>query len=145
MKFGALATWVLIALMGGYLLVTWIVNGGLRPRAGERPARFAPQLILGHAGLAAAGLVVWIGYLLAGDSRLAWTALGVLVVVAVLGATMFGLWIRAGHGRSRGRHVAGPRHAAEDHFPPPAVLGHGVFAIATVTLVLLTALRSLTA
>jgi hypothetical protein len=38
--------------------------------------------------------------------------------------------------------VAGPRHAAEDHFPPPAVLGHGVFAVATVALVLMTALRA---
>jgi hypothetical protein len=63
--------------------------------------------------------------------------------VAVLGATMFGLWLRGG--RQRGRHAYvptyAPRHAAEDHFPPPAVLGHGVFAVATVVLVLLTALR----
>jgi hypothetical protein len=53
---------------------------------------------------------------------------------------MFGLWLRAGHGRPRGRHVAGPRHAAEDHFPPPAVIVHGVFAVSTVALVLVTAL-----
>lgn len=142
MRFVALATWVLAALMGGYLLATWLVNGGLRRKVGEGQSRFAPPLILGHAGLAAAGLLVWIGYLTVDDNRLAWTALGVLVVVALLGATMFGLWLRAGHGRSRGRHVAGPRHAAEDHFPPPAVLGHGLFAVATVALVLVIAVQT---
>jgi len=61
---------------------------------------------------------------------------------AVLGFTMFGLWLRAGHGKPRGRHAYLPRHAAEDHFPPPAVLGHGVFAVATVVLVLFTAIRT---
>jgi hypothetical protein len=32
-------------------------------------------------------------------------------------------------------------HAAEDHFPPPAVLAHGLAAVTTVVLVLLTALQ----
>ena len=140
MRFAALATWVLAALLGGYLFATWVANGGLRRRDGERPSRFAPPLIFGHAGLAATGLVVWIVYLVLGRSTLAWSALGVLVLVATLGGTMFGLWLRAGHGQPRGRHAAGPRHAAEDHFPPPAVLVHGLFAVSTVALVLVTAL-----
>jgi len=142
MRFAALATWVLAALMGGYLLATWIANGGLRPRAGEEPSRFAPQLIFGHGGLAATGLAVWVGYLVLGTSALAWSALGVLAVVAALGATMFGLWLRGGHGRPRGRHVAGPQHAGEGHFPPPAVLVHGLFAVSTVGLVLVTVLQA---
>jgi hypothetical protein len=90
--------------------------------------------------LAASGLLVWIGYLLAGGVQVAWAAFAVLLMVVPLGATMFGLWIRAGHGRPRGKHAFRPRHAAEDHFPPPAVLGHGVLAVTTVVLVLLTAL-----
>lgn len=142
MRFAALVTWVLAALMGGYLLATWIANGGLRPRFGDQPSRFGPQLIFGHGGLAATGLVVWISYLVLGTSALAWSAVAVLVLVATLGATMFGLWLRAGHGQPRGRHVAGPRHAAEDHFPPPAVLVHGLFAVATVGLALTTALQA---
>jgi len=135
MRFAALVTWVLAALMGGYLLATWLANGGLRPRGDKRPSRFAPPLILGHGGLAAVGLLVWISYLFVGASALTWAALAVLALVATLGATMFGLWLRAGHGRPAGRHVAGPRHAAEDHFPPPAVLVHGMFAVTTVALV----------
>ena len=142
MRFAALTTWVLAALFGGYLLATWVANGGLRPRDGDRPSRFAPQLIFGHGGLAATGLAVWVSYLVWRMPVLAWSALGVLALVATLGATMFGLWLRAGHGLPRGRHVAGPRHAAEDNFPPPAVLVHGLFAVTTVALALVTALQS---
>jgi hypothetical protein len=141
MTIAALITWLLAALMGGYLLATWIANGGLRRRGGAQPSRFAPQLILGHGGLAAVGLVIWVVYLVAATSVLAWAALADLVLVAVLGATMFGLWLKTGHGRSRGRHASVPRHAAEDHFPPPAVLTHGLFAVTTVGLVLVTALQ----
>jgi hypothetical protein len=135
----ALVTWLLAALMGGYLLRTWLVNGGWRTRHEVQRSRFAPTLILGHGGLAASGLAVWILYLIIDAVPLAWVAVVVLLPVAALGFTMFGLWVRAGHGKPRGRHAYVPRHAAEDHFPPPAVLTHGVFAVATVVLVLLTA------
>jgi hypothetical protein len=140
-RIAGLVTWLVAALIGSYLLLTWLRNGGLRRRQEARQSRFAPPLIFGHAALAASGLGVWIAYLVAHIRTLAWTAFAVLVPVALLGATMFGLWIRAGHGRPRGRHAYVPRHAAEDHFPPPAVLAHGLAAVTTVVLVLLTALQ----
>ena len=130
-------TWLLTALVGIYLLRTWIVNGGLRARTAAESSRFKPVLIFGHGGLAATGLVVWIVYLFVG-APLAWIAVAVLVPVAGLGFTMFGLWLRA-RAQVRGRHAYVPRHAAEDNFPPPAVLAHGLFAVTTVVLVLLTA------
>jgi hypothetical protein len=65
----------------------------------------------------------------------------ILLPVATLRSTMFGLWLRSGRARSPSRHAYTPRHAAKDHFPPPAVLGHGLFAVATGVLVLLTALQ----
>ena len=139
MTIAALVTWLLAALVGSFLLRTWLVNGGLRNRHDAQRSRFAPILIFGHGGLAAWGLAVWIGYLTVGVGPLAWVAVAVLVPVAMLGFTMFGLWLRAGHGRARGRHAYVPRHAAEDNFPPPAVLAHGIFAVATVVLVLATA------
>jgi hypothetical protein len=142
MSLGALATWIMAALLGSYLFATWIAYGGLRPRAGDRGSRFAPLLIFSHVGLAVIGLAVWIGYLRVRTTALAWAAFTVLVLVAALGSMMFGLWLRGEHGRSRGQHVLGPRHAAEDHFPPPAVLAHGAFAVTTVVLVLITALRA---
>jgi hypothetical protein len=137
----ALVTWLLAALVGAYLLRTWLVNGGWRTRKEAQRSRFAPALILGHGGLAALGLLVWISYLVTRTVSLAWVTVAIQLPVVVLGATMFGLWLRAGHGKPRGRHAYVPRHAAEDHFPPPAVLGHGVFAVATVVLVLFTAIR----
>jgi manganese efflux pump family protein len=137
-----LVTWVLAATVGGYLLCTWILNGGLRRGGGDRTSRFAPQLILGHAALAAVGLGIWVAYLVGATSVLAWAALADLVVVAALGVTMFGLWLRSGRGRPRGRHAAVPRHAAEDHFPPPAVVAHGLFAVTTLALVLVSALQA---
>ena len=140
MRIAALITWLLTASFGAYLLRTWVTHGGLPSRRRAQETRFSPILILGHGGLAASGLLVWIGYLLAGGVQVAWAAFAVLLMVVPLGATMFGLWIRAGHGRPRGKHAFRPRHAAEDHFPPPAVLGHGVLAVTTVVLVLLTAL-----
>jgi hypothetical protein len=142
MRYAALVTWVVAALIGSYLLATWIANGGLRPRGDDQRSRFAPQLIFGHGGLAATGLAVWITYLVVGNGALAWSALAILALVATLGATMFGLWLRANHSQPGGRHSAGPRHAAEDHFPPPAVMVHGLFAVTTVALVLVTALRA---
>lgn len=141
MRIAALITWLLTALVGAYLLGTWLTHGGLLSRRGAEGSRFSPILIFGHGGLAACGLLVWIGYLFAGAAPVAWAAFAVLLMVAPLGATMFGLWIRAGHGVPRGRHAFRPRHAAEDHFPPPAVLSHGLFAVTTLVLVLLTALR----
>jgi hypothetical protein len=140
-RVAALVTWLLAALVGAYLLRTWLVNGGWRTRKLAQRSRFAPGLIFGHGGLAAVGLLVWISYLATRAVPLAWVTVAVQLPVVVLGFTMFGLWLRAGHGKPRGRHAYVPRHAAEDHFPPPAVLGHGVFAVATVVLVLFTAIR----
>lgn len=139
MTIAVVVTGLLAALVGGYLLTIWVADGGLRPRARDRTSRFSAPMILGHGTLAASGLGVWVAYLVVGTRVLAWTAVGVLVAAALLGATMFGLWISAGHGRSQGRHARQPRHAAEDRFPPPAVLGHGVFAAATVVLAVVSA------
>lgn len=138
MSIAAVITWVLAASLGGFLLTTFVANGGLQKDTAGRASRFAPPLILGHAGLAAVGLLIWIWYLVSGAKALPWVALGVLVCVAALGLTMFGFWFAAGN-VSRGRHAHTPRHAAEDRFPPPAVFAHGLFAVSTVVLVLLTA------
>jgi hypothetical protein len=145
MSIAALIAWVVTAAGGFVLLGTWIAHGGVRA---PRTSHFPPAVIFGHFALAAAGLVVWIIYLIAGTTVLAWVALGLLAVVAILGFTMFARWIpvyrapatvTAGMG-GPGAAPAGDRAPAERHFPVVVVGAHGVLAVATVVLVLLSAL-----
>ena len=125
MAIAALVTWLVTALGGFVLLATWISRGGHR----GSETRLAPGLVFGHFGLAVAGLVLWIIYLVAGSGALAWIAFVVLLPVALLGFTMFARWLSS-------RRTA----AVESHFSLPLVLGHGLFAATTLVLVLLTAL-----
>jgi hypothetical protein len=128
MGVAALIVWVATALGGFTLLGMWLRAGGARAAtAGGPTTRLAPPLILGHFGLAAGGLVLWIVYLAVDRTGLAWAALAVLVVVAGLGDVMFARWLRA-------------PGDVERTFPRPLVFGHGLLAVTTVVLVLLTAL-----
>jgi hypothetical protein len=90
--------------------------------------------------LAAIGLVVWIVYLVNDSEALAWLAFAILAVVAVLGWTMFAIWARRRQAETSGAEGAAPGRPAEQHFPVPIVALHGVGAVTTVVLVLLTAL-----
>jgi manganese efflux pump family protein len=136
MEIAALVTWIVAALGGFALLGMWLRGGGSSGTAGAA-SRFRPPLIFGHFLLAAIGLVLWIIYLVNDSDGLAWTATVVILVVAVLGFTMFGRWV-AGGGLRRGAEAdAAP---PEQHFPVALVIGHGLFAATTVVLVLLTVL-----
>src|SRR5919206_3475307 len=92
MGIAALIAWVLTAGGGFVLLGRWIAAGGLRQQA-DRATRFPAGLVFGHFALAAAGLVLWIVYLLLDADPLTWVALAVLVLVALLGFTMFSRWL----------------------------------------------------
>lgn len=150
MDIAALILWILTAGGGFYLLATWIAKGGARP-APAGGSRFPPALIFGHFLLAAAGLVVWIIYVVNDKDALAWTAFVLLAVVALLGFTMLARWIptyrshsvtaATGAGSAGTRSVAAPADGpAERHFPVAIVAGHGLLAASTLVLVLLTAL-----
>ncbi|MFE3025661.1 hypothetical protein [Nocardia tengchongensis] len=142
MAIAALITWLLTAAGGFVLLGTWIAKGGVRePRTSHLP----PPVIFGHFLLAAIGLVLWIIYLVVDSDALAWVAFGLLVPVAALGFVMLLRWIpvyrAARTADAEPAPVSIPGHEpAERHFPVLIVGGHGVFAVITVVLVLLTAL-----
>ncbi|HET6985491.1 MAG TPA: hypothetical protein VFI00_02710 [Kribbella sp.] len=149
MGIAALITWLIAALGGFYLLYTWISNGGPRKPSASR---FPPALIFGHFALAAIGLVVWIIYLIVDNDTLAWIAFVLLVPVVLLGLTMQVRWLPTYRARTAAAATTGsaanpavePAAAdvpAERHFPVAVVGGHGLFAVATVVLVLLTALE----
>ena len=140
MKWAALITWVITAGGGFVLLPIWLMRGGMRQQQ-EAGNRIRPPLILSHFLLAAGGLVVWIIYLAAGKDALAWIAFAILAVVAALGWTMFAIWFRRRQTRTGGTEIAAPGLPAEQHFPVAVVGLHGLLAVTTVVLVLLSALE----
>jgi hypothetical protein len=138
MKWAALIAWVITAGGGFVLLSIWLMRGGMRQQ--EAANRIRPPLILSHFLLAAGGLVVWIIYLINDKDALAWIAFAILAVVAVLGWTMFAIWLRRRQARVGGTEIAAPGVPAEQHFPLSVVTLHGLLAVTTIVLVLLTAL-----
>jgi manganese efflux pump family protein len=131
MSVAALVTWVLTAGGGFVLLVLWLKNGGMAQR---EKGRIRPAIILTHFALAAAGLVLWIVYVANDSSTVAWVAFGLLVVVALIGFTMLGIWLSQRRGAA-----ALPSPAAEQRFPVAIVGLHGLLAATTLVLVFLAA------
>jgi hypothetical protein len=147
MAVAALITWLLTAVGGFVMLGIWISKGGARaPRTTHLP----PPVIFAHFGLAAAGLVIWIIYLVANTKALAWTAFVLLVPVALLGFFMLARWIPTYRGSRHAVAVGGGTDvqaatttaAPERHFPVPVVAGHGLLAVTTALLVLLAAIKA---
>jgi len=131
MDWAALITWVLTAGGGFVLLVLWLKNGGMQQRSS---GKIRPAVILGHFALAATGLVLWIVYLASDSSTVAWIAFALLVVVALIGFTMLGIWLSQRRGGA-----AVPSPAAEQRFPVAIVGLHGLLAATTLVLVFLAA------
>jgi hypothetical protein len=160
MRFVALIVWFVTALWGLYMLAVWLIENDAT-RQGNAASRLPIPVILAHVGLAVTGLVVWVAYLLLDRPVLAWTAVGILVGIALLGLAMFARWIPvyrmadddvrvpvgatvgATAAATAGGTLAGrsPRELpAEGSFPLLIVLAHGAFAVSTVVLVVLSAL-----
>jgi len=139
MEWAALIAWVATAGGGFVLLAIWLSRGGMQ-QGREPGSRIRPLLILSHFLLAAAGLVVWIVYVASDKDALAWIALAMLAVVAILGWTMFAIWYQRRQTRGSVGLAVDPGTPAEQHFPVPIVALHGAGAVTTVVLVLLTAI-----
>ncbi|HUD76362.1 MAG TPA: hypothetical protein VMR00_00790 [Streptosporangiaceae bacterium] len=165
MSLFALATWIIAAGGGLYLLSIWLIEYDKDFQAAAA-TRLPPAVLAAHVLLAASGLAIWISYLIDDADSVAWTALAALVLAAMLGLVMAVRWVgvyRAGRAAAReaaDRPPAARRHLTlvtgdtpvavlqqapdagppERNFPLPVVIAHGAFAAATLTLVLLTAL-----
>ena len=166
MTVAALIAWLLTAVLGLYMFAIWLIedDGSVD---GKSYRRLRAPVVFGHAGLAVTGLGVWFVYIYVNLSRLAWITILILLLVAILGVFMFTRWIpvhrmarnnpvlpsrqevslgsrRAGTGYARGLGYGpdGPFPEieplpAEHNFPLPVVLLHGVFAVTTLTLVVI--------
>ena len=166
----ALLTWVVTALGGLFLIAIWLIEYDpdfQRAAATRLPV----PVISGHAMLAICGLATWVTYLITDEDQFAWVTLAILAAVVSLGMTMATRWVvvyrttakparrrvaaaavvpggaavaghlGAGHlgaGDERAREFLVP---PERHFPVSVVIGHGIFALTTVVLVLLTTLN----
>ena len=165
MAVAALFTWLLTAGLGLYMFAIWLIedDGSID---GKSYRRLRAPVVFGHAGLAVIGLVVWFISIYVHINSLSWVTLLILALVATLGVFMFTRWIpvhrmysgsedlsarqeagmaqgRAGPGGIRLYEASGrPIRALEPmpperNFPLPVVLLHGVLAVTTVTLVVI--------
>ena len=142
MEWAALIAWVLTAGGGFIMLAIWFKRGGMGQR---ESGRIRPPLILGHFALAATGLVLWIIYVGTDSEALAWISFVLLLVVAALGFTMVAIWQQQRRATATVTQAAaassGPAQPAEQRFPLAVVVLHGIGAVTTLALVLLSALE----
>jgi manganese efflux pump family protein len=152
----ALVSWLLTAAIGGYMLRTWIVRGGLRLRratkkwAGEAGG-VPPAVVFCHAGAALAGLAVWAGYLAAGWHPLAWAGVALISAAIALGICTVTLWTPypVRHDPLEEMIAGLPSTGPEDpfqgrqrprlHLSPLIPAGHGIAALTTFMLAVLAA------
>jgi hypothetical protein len=144
----ALITWIITALGGLYLLAIWLIE--YDPDFQRAAATRLPvPVISGHVLFALGGLALWLMYLITDKDVFAWGTIAVLAFVATFGLTMAVRWIgvyRAGPVQDSASAMPMSQGSAaltvppERHFPVSVVIGHGIFAAATIILVVLTIL-----
>ena len=141
MSTAALFTWMVTIIFGLLLLIIWIIEYD-REFQSSSATRLPVPVIIGHALLGMAGLVLWIAYLLVDEQRLAWATVVILGTVACLGLIMAARWLgvyRAAISPSQAlneRVIIPP----ERNFPVPVVVTHGILAFTTIGLVVLSVL-----
>ncbi len=98
-----LISWLLAELLGAYMLRSWFASGGGRQRRSRRDGVSRPggaavtgtvslPVVLGHAGLALAGLTCWVSFLLSASATLAWLSIGFLAPAIGLGISTVTVW-----------------------------------------------------
>src|SRR5579859_6180387 len=157
MGFAALMTWCGTVLLGLYMLTVWLIeNDATGPGASHLPT----PVVFTHLALAVSGLGVWVIYLLADRQKLAWVAVGALSLIVLLGLSMFARWIPVHRGPDETAPRAPfpgeplpfpgeplpfpgypPAAPPESNFTVAVVTCHGLLAVTTYVLVLLTALN----
>jgi hypothetical protein len=149
----ALLAWITTASGGLYLLSIWLIEYDKDFHAAAE-TRLPRPVLAGHVLLAIGGLVAWAAYLIYDDDRLAQISVAALLGATSLGIVMAIRWIgvyRAGKSKAelavvwqQGRIAvidrSPPVGPPERNFPLPVVVAHGMFAAATITLVVLVTL-----
>ena len=87
----AVITWVLTASIGAYMLRAWVARDGLR-RQRATGVGVPPAVVFGHASVALAGLLTWIGFLVTDWVPLAWAGVAFIATAIALGVCTVTLW-----------------------------------------------------
>jgi hypothetical protein len=124
----ALAAWLLTAAAGAKLIAGWRAAGSFRA---PRRTGLAPVTALSHFGLAMTGLGVWVAFVITGVPALAWSGVGLIVVIAGLGMGALSASLP-----EPGRDPV-PGRAGR---PVTVIAVHGALATTTILLVLLAAI-----
>jgi hypothetical protein len=132
----ALYAWIATVLVGLLLLIIWLMEYD-RDFQSAAATRLPVPVISTHALLGLGGLALWGFYLVTDTDSLTLPAVVDLGIVALLGLIMAARWIQVFRaypeaGASLTRVVAVP---PERHFPRAVILTHGIFAVATIILV----------
>jgi hypothetical protein len=158
----ALITWITAAAGGLYLLSIWLIEYDKEFQS-VAATRLPPAVLAAHVTLALGGLFIWIGYVIVDQDRLGWIAAGAVLLGATLGIFMAIRWVSVYRATRQARRslaelkagrltlVGGPGDIStlelardlgppERNFPLPAVIAHGVFAVTTMTLVVISVL-----
>ena len=141
MSIAALFAWILTVFGGLVLLMIWIIEYDSEFQ-GSAATRLPVPVISTHALLGLGGLALWFSYILIDQDRLAWVSVAVLGTAAVLGLAMAARWVRVYRSFARpGPGLASKRAVPpERNFPLPVVIAHGLLAVTTIVLVLVTTL-----
>jgi hypothetical protein len=140
MDIAALIAWVVTALGGFVLLFKWVSAGGHKPTTEPR-SRLSPGQVFGHFLLAAAGLVLWLVYVASDSDGVVWPAFAIVVIVALIGFTMFFRWLPQVRAQQSGSGTSAPA-TPETKLPVPVVVAHGLVGATTLVLVLIAAAKA---
>ena len=132
----ALYAWIATVLVGLLLLIIWLMEYDSDFQSAAA-TRLPVPVISTHALLGLGGLALWGFYLVTDTDSLTVPAVVDLGLVVLLGLIMAARWLQVLRayptaGSSLTRVVVVP---PERHFPRPVIVIHGVFALATVGLV----------
>lgn len=101
----ALVTWLVTEALGAFMVLGWAAGGGARA-ARRRPASdeaMSLPVLIGHAGLNAAGLLCWIIFVTAHSKPTAWLALALMAPAIGLGISTVTIWTPYPGPRYRGQ------------------------------------------
>jgi hypothetical protein len=141
--YAALITWFTTNLAGLCMLTVGLIENDVTDPSAQA-SRLSAPVVFSHLLLALTGLGAWAAYLILDRPGLAWGAVSILGLIALLGLAMFARWIpvhrepvlpTARAGSSRCRHSP-----PEGAFPLAVIISRGLLAASTAVLVLLTAL-----